>query len=292
VLLGAGIVLLLNNLQVVPWSIWRDVWPYWPVLLILLGLEAFVSGRVAWGSLLLLIVLLPLVGFGVSAGEWAGRWRSATSAANVPSTPAFSQALDGATSASIALEYGAGALTIGPLPADLQTTVLADGLVAGHENVRFEVRSTVRDGQRRLRINPNDFGHHFDPGRLELRLSPAIPTDLSIKSGVSEMQLNLESLRIPNLSIETGASRANVILPSRGQTNAVIEGGAARIEVTIPENVAARITVESGPNQIQVDQSRFPRRGNSDQYVSPNYDSATDRVNLRIEVGASHLTVQ
>jgi predicted membrane protein len=106
------------------------------------------------------------------------------------------------------------------------------------------------------------------------------------------MQLNLESLRIPNLSIETGASRANVILPSRGQTNAVIEGGAARIEVTIPENVAARITVESGPNQIQVDQSRFPRRGNSDQYVSPNYDSATDRVNLRIEVGASHLTVQ
>ena len=39
ILLVAGVLLLLNNLQVVPWSIWQSIWPYWPLLLVLLGVE-------------------------------------------------------------------------------------------------------------------------------------------------------------------------------------------------------------------------------------------------------------
>jgi hypothetical protein len=290
VLLGAGVLLLLNNLQILPWTIWRDLWPYWPVLLIFLGLEAFASGRVAWGTLVALVLFIPIVGVAVSAVDLATYWNDATHATDGAATPAFSQPFDGATSASVELEYGAGALDIGPLPADLQSTVMADGQVYGHESLRFDARSTVRDGQRRIRINPRDMGNHFDLGRLQLRLSPTTPTDLSIESGVSEMNLNLESLRIPNLSIETGASRANIILPAHGQTNGKIEGGAARIDVTVPQNVAARITIDGGPNQINIDEQRFPRQG--DAYQSPGFETATDRVNLRIEVGATRLTVQ
>jgi hypothetical protein len=117
-----------------------------------------------------------------------------------------------------------------------------------------------------------------------------VPIDLEIESGVSEMTLNLETLRVPKLSIETGASRASIVLPAHGQTNAMIEGGAARIDITVPKNVAARITLDGGPNQIHIDEQRFPRQG--DVYQSPGFDTATDRVTLRIEVGASRLTVQ
>lgn len=290
ILLGAGVLLLLNNLQLLPWSIWQDIWPYWPVLLILLGLEAFTTGRVAWGTLALLVLVVPIVGITVSASDLASRWDDATRATEGTATPAFSQPVDGATSASVELEYGAGALDIGPLPADLQGTVLADGTVYGHESLRFDARSTLRDGQRRIRISPSDVGNHFDLGRFQLRLAPSIPTDLQIESGVSEMTLNLETLRIPKLSIETGASRANIVLPAQGRTNAMIEGGAARIDIIVPPNVAARITIDGGPNQITIDQERFPREG--DVYQSPGFDTATDRVTLRIEVGASRLTVQ
>lgn len=290
VLLGAGVLLLLNNLQLLPWTIWRDLWPYWPVLLILLGVEAFVSGRVAWGTLVALVLLIPVVGVAVSAVDLASSWNDATRAVDGTARPVFSQPVDGATSASIELDYGAGALDIGPLPADLPGTVLADGQVYGHERLKFDARSTVRNGQQRIQISPRDHGNHFDLGRLQLRLSPTIPTDLSIESGVSEMNLNLEGLRIPNLSIETGASRATIVLPAQGRTNAKIEGGAARIDVTVPQQVAARITIEGGPNQIQIDEQRFPRQG--DVYQSPGFEAATDRVTLRIEVGATRLTVQ
>ncbi|MCC7368558.1 MAG: hypothetical protein IT306_09055 [Chloroflexi bacterium] len=290
VLLGAGIVLLLNNLQILPWSVWRDIWQYWPVLLILLGLEALATGRVAWGMLVLLVVLIPVLGIGVSAIDFASYWHEATRPSNAPLTQAFSQPLEGAATAAVEMEYGAGALDVGPLPADLRDTVLVDGLVSGHQNIRFDARATVRNDRHTIRIAPDDGDRHFDLGRFQLRLSPTVPTDLRIEAAISELNVNLESLRVPNLAIETGASQARITLPAQGQTNASIEGGAARIEVIVPPNVAARISVDGGPNRIEIDERRFPRQG--DEYVSPNYATATERVNLRIAVGASRLTVQ
>ncbi|MGE3267817.1 MAG: DUF5668 domain-containing protein [Chloroflexota bacterium] len=290
ILLLAGMVLLLNNLQVLPWSIWREIWPYWPAVLILLGVEALLTGRVAWGTLVLLVILAPLLGLAVSAGDLAAHWHTATREHGGPAASVFNQPLENASSALLEVQYGAGALVIGPLPPELQESVLADGQVYGHEGIRFETRSTQRDGRRTIRISPEDMGPNFDLGRLELRVSPTVPTDLKIESGVTEMTLDLERLRVPNLSLETGASKTTLILPAQGQTNAQIEGGAANINVTVPPNVAARIIVDGGPNRISVDEARFPRQDR--EYRSPNYESATDRVTLRIEVGASRVTVQ
>lgn len=290
ILLAAGVLLLLNNLNVVPWTVWRDIWPFWPVLLVLLGIEAFVAGRVAWGTLVLLVVMLPIIGLAVSASDFAFRWDDATRARSGERTLIPPQLLNGATSASVDVEYGAGALTIEALPVDAAADILADGVVYGHQGMTFEPRSTLRNGRRSLTISPRDVGNNFDLGRLELRLSPNVPTDLTIQSGVTEMLLNLEALQIPKLSIETGASRTQVTLPARGQTAATIEGGATRIDVTVPPNVAARIVIDGGPNRFEIDQTRFPRQGN--EYRSPNFETATDRVTLRIEVGASRVTVQ
>src|SRR5690606_1211224 len=99
ILLGAGVLLLLNNLQIVPWSIWQELWPYWPILLALLGLEAFITGRVAWGTLVFLVVLLPIVGLIVMAGDFPFRWHDAPRAPSGPGRPLARQSLDGATSA-------------------------------------------------------------------------------------------------------------------------------------------------------------------------------------------------
>jgi hypothetical protein len=290
ILLSAGVLLLLNNLNVVPWAIWRDIWPYWPLLLVLLGLEAFISGRVAWGTLVLLAVALPIIGVAVSASDFAFRWDEATQARVGEQIPIPPQPLGGATSASVEVEYGAGALAIGPLPADAAADTLADGVVYGHQGLRFEPRSTMTNGRRTLTISPRDAGQTFDLGRLELRLSPNVPMDLKISSGVTQMSLDLETLQIPNLSIETGASKTQITLPAHGQTAATIEGGATQIDVRVPTNVAARIITDGGPNRFEIDEARFPKQG--DEYRSPNFETAPDRVTLRISVGASRVTVQ
>ena len=38
-LIAVGTLLLLNNLNLVPWSIWQDLWQFWPVVLILWGVQ-------------------------------------------------------------------------------------------------------------------------------------------------------------------------------------------------------------------------------------------------------------
>lgn len=290
ILLGAGILLLLNNLQLVPWSVWRDIWPFWPVLLVLLGLEAIVTGRVAWGTLVLLVLLLPVLGFAVTASSFASRWHDETRRDVTRRTSSFHHVLDGATSAVIQVEYGAGALDVGPLAGSPPPDTLVSGQVFGHGGTQVEARSTLQNGRRTLQISLGHAGTMFELGRLELRLTPAVPIDLRIEAGAAETTLNLEALRVPNLTLETGASQTRIVLPAQGETQARIEGGAAGIEITVPQNVAARILVDGGPNRVQVDERRFPRQG--DEYRSANFDSATDRVTLRIEVGASRLVVQ
>ena len=42
VLIGAGIVLLLNTLGILPWESWSKIGRFWPVLLVLFGLSILV----------------------------------------------------------------------------------------------------------------------------------------------------------------------------------------------------------------------------------------------------------
>lgn len=38
-----GIMLLLNSLGVIPWTIWHDIWQYWPFLLIIAGIQVMLG---------------------------------------------------------------------------------------------------------------------------------------------------------------------------------------------------------------------------------------------------------
>lgn len=38
-LILAGLIFLSSNFNIIPWNIWRDLWKFWPVILILLGLK-------------------------------------------------------------------------------------------------------------------------------------------------------------------------------------------------------------------------------------------------------------
>lgn len=72
-----GTLLLLNNLGILPWSIWSNLWKFWPLILILFGLEMLLGkGRLTnvlitliGLSLLLVIVTLTIPEF----GQWATR---------------------------------------------------------------------------------------------------------------------------------------------------------------------------------------------------------------------------
>jgi hypothetical protein len=60
VLVSIGIIFLLNNFGLVPWEVWANIWRFWPVVLILWGVQ-LVFGRNWFSNLLVAVLGLGLV---------------------------------------------------------------------------------------------------------------------------------------------------------------------------------------------------------------------------------------
>jgi len=63
ILIGLGIIFLLNTLDILPWSVWGSLWRFWPIILILIGIEILLGRTGAgWGvSLLISLALVALL---------------------------------------------------------------------------------------------------------------------------------------------------------------------------------------------------------------------------------------
>lgn len=57
-----GILLLLNNLHIIPWNFWDTVRRFWPVLLIVMGLQMIMKNSKMWNIMISAIGILTLLG--------------------------------------------------------------------------------------------------------------------------------------------------------------------------------------------------------------------------------------
>jgi len=60
-----GVILLLNNLNILEWSVWYDIFRLWPLLLVSLGISLIFRRRLSWLAPLVIVVGIII---GVSAG--------------------------------------------------------------------------------------------------------------------------------------------------------------------------------------------------------------------------------
>jgi lysylphosphatidylglycerol synthetase-like protein (DUF2156 family) len=69
-----GIILLLNNFAILPWSIWNKLWHFWPVILIIAGLEmldgdsSFAKNLISLIGIIILIFVILLAIASVDKG--------------------------------------------------------------------------------------------------------------------------------------------------------------------------------------------------------------------------------
>jgi len=70
ILIAVGILLLLNQAGRLPWTVWGTLWRFWPVILVLVGLEVLIgAGRsTAWyivGLVIAVVVLGGVIGYAI-----------------------------------------------------------------------------------------------------------------------------------------------------------------------------------------------------------------------------------
>lgn len=280
VLITLGIVLLLQTTGVVSWGLWGELWRFWPIILIAIGINFIVGRRAPWVAVLLVILLIGAsIGVAFALVEEDGLGTVVQS---------FEQPLDGLESVSVRIDFGAGKLSVDSLPDGSPN--LAEGALKGRKG---EVKLVQADGSTELHISMDERGvfRRFSNVDWRILLSRVPRLSLDLNGGAADMTLDLRDLKVTALDVNTGAADVEITMPaSAGHVRADISGGAADIEVVVPEGVAARVTSGSGLSDVDVDASRFPRSG--DVWASPDFDTATNRVEIEVKVGASSVSVR
>ncbi len=125
----------------------------------------------------------------------------------------------------------------------------------------------------------------------DLRFNDDVPTDLVVKVGAGESDLDLDSLALTGLDLQMGAGETTVDLTGDYAQgfDASIEGGVGEATVLVPSEVGVRVRAEGGLGKI--DAEGFRREGEA--YVNDAYgdsDVSLD-VDVRGCVGSINLEV-
>lgn len=279
-LIALGVLLLLQTTGVVRWELWLDLWRFWPVIIIAIGINTLVGRRVPWLALVLVVGLMAgSVGIAFALGG-PGVDRQAISS--------FTQPLDGVESVDVGITFGAGQLTVGSLPA--ASPNLVEGRFQGRE-ARASFNRSGGTGDLRLSMRGHRSFRHVRSVEWEILLSRSPSLSIELDGGAADITVDLRELQVGYLDVDAGAAQVEIIMPdSAGHVDAEIDAGAADIEVIVPDGVAAKITSNSGLSSIDIDGSRFPNAGGA--HVSPDFDTAENRVAIHLRVGASSVRVR
>lgn len=291
ILIGLGVVLLLNNLGVLGWDVWLLLAQLWPLLLIAMGLDVLLGRRSVLGAVLSLIIILGLL----AAGIWFFADRDFGIRGEI-TTYELTQPLEGASEAVVDIGFGLGALDISAMS---DGSLLASGELMLTGDEEFQQRFGVEGEVATLRIGSQ--GRQFYPSWLlgpsfggdnrtwEVRLTEAVPIDLRIDTGVGKSTVDLRGLTINQLEIDAGVGETVVYLPDAGSFEAHIDGGVGELRIFVPEGAAVRITVDSGLGNTSV-QGDFDQDGSI--FTSAGFDSAEEWIELFVAGGVGNVRIR
>jgi hypothetical protein len=283
ILIGLGVIFLLNSLGMLPWSVWDVVLRLWPVLLIAWGLDLLIGRRSICGSLVDLVLIVGVV----LGGMWLSWNRTGTGGGLIASEVV--QPLSGATRAQVKIEPALGRLGVGALTA---SDNLVEGQVYLSRGEDLARQFSVEGGMASFEVKGE--GAWFTPFAgmqrrgWELDLNPEVPLELGVDLGVGEARLDLSDLKIERLNVDLGLGRIEVVLPEEGRLRAVLDCGIGETVVIIPAGMEARIAVDTGLAGREIPPGY---QSQDDIYTSPGYEGAENRVDLEVSQSIGMLRI-
>lgn len=195
--------------------------------------------------------------------------------------------LEGAARAKVRLNHGAGRLNV---HAESRAGNLVEGSFGGGLEFHTRREGDLLDVKMKTPSNFFPFGIHWGGLDWSFGLNREVALALDIQTGANEARLDLTDLHVTDLRLHSGASATELTLPANaGVTRVEVEIGAASANIHVPPGVAARIRAEGGLSNININQQRFPRLDKT--YQSPDYETAANKADIRIEVGVGSVTL-
>lgn len=282
ILIGIGIILLLNNLGYLDWNLW-DIFTLWPVLLIAAGLEVLVGRKSAVGSIITALIVLGLI----AGGVWFVG--TPTSTRSVAQTTTISEPRNGITAAQVTLAPAMAQVNIKALN---DSANFVEGAVGQRRNERL-VQNFTGGTPARLVLKAGGMSRGIiGPSRRyswDLAFHPDVALDLGIDIGMGDVNLDLGALTLDTVNVNFGMGDILVKLPETGDCDINIDGGVGAVVIEVPAGLAVRMQTDAAIVARTIPPS-YTQANN--RYTSPGYSEAETRVDIHVGLGVGSITLQ
>lgn len=315
VLLFVGGVLLLENLNVIEFY-WRNVWGFWPIFLIIGGVNLLLNRNGSQtGSIVSLAILIITLAFLFVKGQekpqhknWFGFWKDKNIEADIDwddnhdgndsdtsNSIKFSESFNLAdTSKKTILNLSGGGTSF-----TLKDST--DSLFEARVNKKkgnFSLTKTTSDStnsltfkmnDRRYKGNKNNWTFNSGGNKVDVRLNTLPLWTLNLTMGAGELDFDLTKYKIRTLNFDGGAAELKIkvgdLVPI---TDVNIKTGVASVDIKVPQASGCRIKTHTG--LASTDFKGFVKKDDG-YYETPNYNSSKNKIFIKLDGGLSSFEV-
>lgn len=322
VLVALGIIFLGNSLDWFDfdWH-WREIARFWPLLLILAGVFAFLNrSKTVYNatSALLIALAIPLgiynctrdtvdkisdkiedgVNIDIDDDDDDNDDNDIDSSSTDRTKNYYAVSLDNSVKeVNLDLKGGAAEFDLEETSSKLfeantylkykNNYVLTEDLKDGVKDISFEMKDkNNKDG---INIDLDGDGENLNNDViLKLNTAPIWNIDMGI--GAGEVDFDLSKYKIKKLKLETGAASIDLKFGDKLENVDVdVKSGVAKVKIRVPEGVGCEIRMDGALNAK--DFEGFTKVS-SGKWQTPNFDKASKKINLDVESGLSSLKVE
>ncbi|MGI6207128.1 MAG: hypothetical protein ACOYEW_02845 [Anaerolineae bacterium] len=230
--------------------------------------------------------------------------------------------LDGATAAKFEIHVGDGNLILRSLGAD--EAVLARGELEYTERQGAPTQTVASsDGETTLKLRAGQAPQPWfrlpwaacnGAADWRIELNRSVPADITVRSNGGNLSLDLAGMSLTRVVANTGGGNIEVTLPQeasglsttaktgagsvtiavggglRGSNRVTAQSGAGTVAVHLPSGLPTRVRASTGLGKVEVP-AQF-RQLDRHTYQSPDYEAASDRVEVTAGTGAGNVRIE
>ena len=304
-LLFIGGVLLLDNFGVIEFY-WRNVWSFWPVFLIILGINIlFNKNNSQTGNIISLGILLVTLSFLFVKGQdrpehdfWWDKDNVHIDIADEKDSGAYKTLnyaepfLASDSNKKTILNISGGATSY-ELKGETDSLFFAE--VKEHrDGMKYMLRKESTDSVNTLIFNmrgrSKSFNFGSDGDAVDFYLNVIPVWEMNMKMGAGKLDFDVSNYKVRTFNFDGGAADVDIkigdLLPI---TDVNVKIGMADIKIEVPEGSGCRIKTRTGLSSKDFEGFTKLKDG---IYESPNYQSSTKKIFINFDGGLSNFEVK
>ena len=289
-----GLLVLLNNFSAINLQ-WGNLWQFWPILLVLIGISMLVKNKFGKsalaGAAAILLALLLFTSVKLTTDFIKGDFELTLNGDedyNFAITE-YRESFDTTIAkAKLYLDAGLGSFNIGDTTSEL-IFVKSEGI-----EKHYILTKSDYDNVSKLNLKMKKTTFHLGKNKfrniVDIALNEKPTWDINIDGGAAAMNLDLTKFKIENVDVGMGAASLYVKLGALSdKTRLNVEAGASDIDILVPEDVGCQVKTDDVLSSKNI---RGFIKIDSDLYRTAGFDEAGKKIFIEIDCGVSSINIR